>query len=128
MKKLKMLYANLKKIIKYSDTELLEIVMNLLVVVLNPLKFHSLDGDYPMWLLFVGIPFGLFSIYKVLIRCSKGRDLSYLLTIGQLSGIMILSYDEKSLFYPLFFELVVFSFLRWRASIDVKRYKKRGLK
>ena len=125
MSNIKKLYANFIRIAKYSDTDLLEIVMNLIVVVLNPLKFSAIHGEYPMWLLFVGIPFGLFSIYKILTRCSKGRDLSYLLTIGQLVGITILAFDEKSLFYPLVFELLVFSFLRWRASNDVKR--KRGI-
>jgi len=125
---MKKLHKNLKNIIKYSDTDLLEIAMNLVVIIVNPLIFLSIDTIYPMWLIFIGIPFGIFSIYKLLDKCSKGRDLSYILTIGQLVGIILLVYEVKSLFYPLFFEFIIFCFLKWRASVDVKRKLKRSSK
>jgi len=125
---LKKIHKNFHNMIRYSDTDLLEFVMNMVIIVLNPLIFSSIDASYPMWLVFMGIPFGLFSIYKLLQKCSSGRDLSYLLTIGQLLGIMILVYQRKSLFYPLFFELLIFSFLRWRTAVDVKRKNKRSAK
>ena len=127
MKKIKNMYNRVKNIIKYSDTDLLEIFMNLDIIILNPLIFSSTSADYPMWLIFIGIPFAMFSLYKLFVNCSRGRDLSYLLTIGQLAGIMVLVQDDKSLFYPVLCEIIVFGYLRWRASVDVKRMNKRGL-
>ena len=67
-------------------------------------------------------------LYKVLNKCSEGRSLSYTLTIGQLLGILILVYDMKSLVYPFAFQLLVFIFLKWRASKDVFRFNRRNSK
>jgi len=125
MPDLKILHKNLKNTFKYSDTDLLEIIMNFVIIVINPLIFYNVVVHCPMWLVLLGIPFGLFSIYKVLTKCCVGRDLSYTLNIGQLIGILILVYKIKSLAYPILFELIVFIFLKWRAAQDIKRKARR---
>ena len=128
MKYLRQNYINLRNILRYSDTELLEFIMNIVLAVINPLIFYNTVVNCPMWLVLLGIPFGLYSIYKVLNKCSEGRSLSYTLTIGQLLGILILVHDMKSLVYPFAFQLLVFIFLKWRASKDVFRFNRRNAK
>ena len=128
MNALKELHKNLIKYFKYSDTELLGIVMNFILIFENPLIFMNTVTNCPMWLVLLGVPFGIFSTYKILIKCNIGRDLSYTLIIGQIIGILILLEGNWALIFPFFFQLLVFVFLKWRAgdSLRRERYRRRN--
>ena len=122
---IKSCYENLKSLIHYSDTQLLALTMNLILIVVNPLVFYNTIVDCPTWLILIGIPFGLYSSYQLLKGCCKGVDLSYTLILGQIIGIVISIFEKKSLFYAFIFQLVVFSFLKWRSEKAVRRKERR---
>lgn len=123
--KLKRLHRNFIETFCYSDTELLGWFMSLIIMILNPMIFYNLGADFPLWLIHLGIPFGLYSIYKILVRDPVGRDLSYTLIIGQMIGILFLVYRNKVLFYDFLFQFFIFLYLKWRSRKTVERYNRR---
>jgi hypothetical protein len=94
-------------------------------MILNPMIFYNLGADFPLWLIHLGIPFGLYSIYKILVRDPVGRDLSYTLIIGQMIGILFLVFRNKVLFYDFLFQFFIFLYLKWRSRKTVERYNRR---
>jgi hypothetical protein len=122
---LKRLHKNFIETFCYSDTELLGWFMSLIIMILNPMIFYNLGADFPLWLIHLGIPFGLYSIYKILVRDPVGRDLSYTLIIGQMIGILFLVYRNKVLFYDFLFQFFIFLYLKWRSRKTVERYNRR---
>ena len=122
---LKRLHKNFIETFCYSDTELLGWFMSLIIMILNPMIFYNLGTDFPLWLIHLGIPFGLYSIYKILVRDPVGRDLSYTLIIGQMIGILFLVYRNKVLFYDFLFQFFIFLYLKWRSRKAVERYNRR---
>ena len=119
------LHKSLKETLLYSDTELLGIVMSVIIMVLNPMIFYNIHATYPLWVIHLGIPFGLYSIYKILVRDPQGRDLSYTLIIGQMLAILQLVFRNKVLFYDFIFQLIIFIYLKWRSKKAVDRYNRR---
>lgn len=126
MNTLKKLHKNLIDNFKYSDTELLGIVMNFMLIFKNPLIFMNTVTNCPMWLVLLGVPFGVYSTYKILINCKTGRDLSYTLIIGQIIGILILLEGNWGLIFPFIFQLLVFIFLKLRAADSLRRERYRS--
>ena len=127
---LKKLHKNTLDTLLYCDTELLGIVMSLIIMFLNPMIFYNLGTMYPLWLIHLGIPFGLYSIYKILLRDPEGRDLSYTLIIGQMIGILYLVYQSKVLFYDFLFQFFIFIYLKWRSRkyLDIHNRRKEWIK
>jgi hypothetical protein len=122
---LKRLHKNFIETFYYSDTELLGWFMSLVIMILNPIIFYNLGAEFPLWLIHLGIPFGLYSIYKILVRDPMGRDLSYTLIIGQMIGILFLVFRNKVLFYDFLFQFFIFLYLKWRSRKAAERYNRR---
>ena len=95
--------------------------MNCVLIFLNPLIFMFTVTNCPTWLILLGVPFGMFSNYSILINCYKKIDLSYTLVIGQILGILFLLRAQPALEFPFIFQLIVFVFLKWRAYGDLSR-------
>lgn len=110
-----------KQILKYSDYELLSIFLNIIIIFLNPYILLNTFTNAPYWLIFLGIPFGLYSIYHTLNECKKSKDFSINLNIGQVLGITIYSLEVNTLCIPFICQLVILLFLKWRSSRDVAR-------
>ena len=128
MENLIKLHKNFLSIFKYSDTQVLGLTMNCVLVFLNPLIFMSTVTNCPLWLVLLGVPFGMFSNYSILINCYEKIDLSYTLVIGQILGVLFLLGAHLSLVFPFVFQLVVFVYLKWRASKDLSRKIKKDIK
>ena len=122
---LRKLHKNIRETILYSDTELLGIVMSMVIMILNPMIFYNIETVFPIWLIHLGIPFGIYSIYKILLRDPAGRDLSYTLIIGQIIGVLFLVFKNKVLFYDFLFQFFIFMYLKWRSRKSLERYNRR---
>ena len=87
--------------------------------------FYNLGAAFPLWLIHLGIPFGIYSIYKIFERDPVGRDLSYTLIIGQMIGILVLVFKNKVLFYDFLFQFFIFIYLKWRSRKSAERHLRR---
>ena len=115
---------NIKNIIKYSDTEVLGLVMAAVLAVINPLVFLNISNQYPMWLIFLGIPFGIYLLYNLSVKCSSRINLSYTLILGQIIGIILIVFGSPALLYMFVFQFLVFCYLKWRSNIDFFRKRR----
>lgn len=110
-----------KLILKYSDYELLSIFLNILIIFINPYIVFNTVIDAPYWLIFLGIPFGLYSMYHTVSNCKKSKDFSINLNIGQVLGLVVYSIKSNTLYIPFICQLLILMFLKWRSARDVAR-------
>ena len=112
---------NFKILLKYSDYELLSIFLNILIIFVNPYIVFSTMINAPYWLIFLGIPFGFYSIYHTANGCKKSKDFSINLNIGQVLGLVIYSVESSASHLPFVCQLLILLFLKWRSARDVAR-------
>ena len=110
-----------KMLLKYSDYELLSIFLNILIIFVNPYIVFSMVINAPYWLIFLGIPFGFYSIYHTINGCKKSKDFSINLNIGQVLGLVIYSVESNTIHLPFICQLLILLFLKWRSARDVAR-------
>lgn len=128
MHEIKKLHNSFITILKYSDNDTLGIVMSCVLIFINPLILIAAMINCPTWLAIIGVPFGLFSIYTILINCYNKKDLSYTLIIGQIVGILFVLGGKLLFIFPFACQLIVFAYLKWRSMNDLYRKTRRGKK
>jgi hypothetical protein len=128
---MKRFFKNIKNLLIFSDSELLELVTALVFIVVNPLRpqIHSVD---PVWYI-VGVISGLLIIFGLGRKCIRTRELGLLLALVNLTAANLIEVTHYHYEPGYLVQNLVVGFVWWKVSkqrliLDIRKGCNHGRK
>ena len=111
---MKRFFRNLKDLLIYTDSELLELVSAIVFIFVNPMRsqIHSID---PIWYL-VGIISGVTMMHGLGRECLRTREFGLLLALVNLTAINLIEATHQHYEPGYVTQNIVVGFLWWKVS------------
>jgi|TARA_R110000851_G_scaffold234688_4_gene387114 hypothetical protein len=116
MKRLIKFFANIRDILIYSDSELLELALCLVLLVVNPLRMLEATCCLPAEWYFIGFVGGLTIIRGLGIRSVRCREIGMLLALVNLTALNVIEFRHWHLDPGYVLQNIVIAFTWWKLS------------
>ena len=126
MKDLKQFFRSFKNILIYSDSELLEFVVCLVLVGVNPLRVISGEACLPAFWFFLGILGGLIILWGLGTRNVKCRETGMLLALVNLTALNVIEFRHYHLDPGYLLQNLVIAFTWWKLGKERMTKEFRG--